>query len=208
MTAAASTISRGALRVTLSKTDPQTVTRLLNEAAGGQPAAAQELFPLVYDQLRALASGYFRDQAAGHTLQPTALVHEAYVKLVGSAEVRWRSRRQFFVLASKAMRSILVDHARRKNRAKRGGGWQKVSIDVAEAFQPAGSVGVLDMLALDEALSKLAQLDTRQEQLVELRFFGGLKAEEAAEVLGISTTTATDEWRVARAWLQRLLTAD
>ncbi len=194
--------------MTLSNTDPQTVTRLLNQVAAGESAAAEELFPLVYDQLRALASRYFRDQAAGHTLQPTALVHEAYMKLVGPTDIHWRSRGQFLVLASKAMRSILVDHARGKNRAKRGGGWQRVSIDVAEAFRPVGGVGALDMLALDEALNKLAELDTRQEQLVELRFFGGLKAEQAAEVLGISTTTATDQWRVARAWLQRLLTAD
>ncbi len=194
--------------MTLSNTDPQTVTRLLNQVAAGESAAAEELFPLVYDQLRALASRYFRDQAAGHTLQPTALVHEAYLKLVGPTDIHWRSRGQFLVLASKAMRSILVDHARGKNRAKRGGGWQRVSIDVAEAFRPVGGVGALDMLALDEALNKLAELDTRQEQLVELRFFGGLKAEQAAEVLGISTTTATDQWRVARAWLQRLLTAD
>ncbi len=194
--------------MTLSKTDPQTVTRLLKLAAAGESAASEELFPLVYDQLRGLASRYFRDQAAGHTLQPTALVHEAYMKLVGPTDIQWESRRQFLALASKAMRSILVDHARRKNRAKRGGGWQRVSIDVAEAFRPAGAVGVLDMLALDEALNKLAELDKRQEQLVELRFFGGLKAEQAADVLGISTTTATDEWRVARAWLQRFLTAD
>ena len=194
--------------MTLSNTDPQTVTRLLNQVAAGESAAAEELFPLVYDQLRALASRYFRDQAAGHTLQPTALVHEAYLKLVGPTDIHWQSRGQFLVLASKAMRSILVDHARGKNRAKRGGGWQRVSIDVAEAFRPVGGVGVLDMLALDEALNKLAELDARQEQLVELRFFGGLKAEQAAEVLGISTTTATDQWRVARAWLQRLLTAD
>ncbi len=194
--------------MTLSNTDPQTVTRLLNQAAAGESAASEELFPLVYDQLRALASRYFRDQAAGHTLQPTALVHEAYMKLVGPTDIHWQSRGQFLVLASKAMRSILVDHARGKNRAKRGGGWQRVSIDVAEAFRPAGGVGVLDMLALDEALNKLAELDARQEQLVELRFFGGLKAEQAAEVLGISTTTATDQWRVARAWLQRFLTAD
>ncbi len=193
--------------MTLSNPDPQTVTRLLNQVAAGESAAAEELFPLVYDQLLALASRYFRDQAAGHTLQPTALVHEAYMKLVGPTDIHWQSRGQFLVLASKAMRSILVDHARRKNRAKRGGGWQRVSIDVAEAFRPAGGVGVLDMLALDEALTKLAELDKRQEQLVELRFFGGLKAEQAAEVLGISTTTATDQWRVARAWLQRLLTA-
>ena len=192
----------------LSNTDPQTVTRLLNQVAAGESAAADELFPLVYDQLRALASRHFRDQAAGHTLQPTALVHEAYLKLLGTADIPWQSRGQFLVLASKAMRSILVDHARGKNRAKRGGGWQRVSIDVAEALRPVGGVGVLDMLALDEALNKLAELDTRQEQLVELRFFGGLKAEQAAEVLGISTTTATDQWRVARAWLQRLLTAD
>ncbi len=194
--------------MTLSNPDPQTVTRLLNQVAAGESAATEELFPLVYDQLRALASRYFRDQAAGHTLQPTALVHEAYLKLVGPTDIQWESRRQFLALASKAMRSILVDHARRKNRAKRGGGWQRVSIDVAEAFRPASGVGVLDMLALDEALSKLAELDKRQEQLVELRFFGGLKAEQAAEVLGISTTTATHQWRVARAWLQRLLTAD
>ena len=183
----------------------ETVTRLLNGVADGQEAAVEELLPLVYDELRSLAAAFFGDQQAGHTLQPTALVHEAYLKLVGQADIS--SRNQFFVLATRAMRSILVDHARGKNRLKRGGGWHKVSIDVAD---PADrDRDALDLLALDEALAGLADLDERHARLVELRFFGGLNEENAAEVLGISRSTAAEDWRLARAWLkQRLKGAD
>ena len=182
----------------------ETVTRLLNGVAHGEAAAAEELLPMVYDELRSLAAALFRDQKAGHTLQPTALVHEAYMKLVGRADIQWSSRNQFFVLAAKAMRSILVDHARGKNRLKRGGGWQRVSIDVAEPAAEGKARGrePLDILALDEAVAGLAELNDRHARLVELRFFGGLDEANAAEVLGISRSTAAEDWRLARAWLK------
>ncbi len=182
----------------------ETVTRLLNGVALGEAGAADELLPMVYDELRSLSAALFRDQKAGHTLQPTALVHEAYMKLVGRADIQWSSRNQFFVLAAKAMRSILVDHARAKNRLKRGHGWQQISIDVAEpaAAGKARRREPLDILALNEAVAGLAELNERHARLVELRFFGGLDEANAAEVLGISRSTAAEDWRLARAWLK------
>jgi len=180
------------------------VTLLLERAAGGSDSAAGELLELVYEELRGLAGGMFRDQRPGGTLQPTALVHEAYLKLVGQ-DIAWSSRAQFFVVATKAMRSILVDHARSRGRDKRGGGWQRVTLQAVDAT-PATANGV-DIESIDEALASLADLDPRKAQLVELRFFGGLTAEEAAEVIGISRSTAAEEWRVARAWLYQRLEA-
>lgn len=179
----------------------QEVTRLLRAVGSsddGLGLAASELLPIVYEELRALASGVFRDQKAGNTLQPTALVHEAYLKLVDQS-IDWESRRQFFAVAAIAMRTILVDHARRKNAQKRGGDMRRVPLGDAEKTPT-----VLDdatVLAIDEALSRLAQLDARKARLVELRFFAGLTNEEAAEALGVARSTASDEWRVARAWL-------
>ncbi len=182
----------------------ETVTRLLNGVALGEAGAADELLPMVYDELRSLSAALFRDQKAGHTLQPTVLVHEAYMKLVGRADIQWSSRNQFFVLAAKAMRSILVDHARAKNRLKRGHGWQQISIDVAEpaAAGKARRREPLDILALNEAVAGLAELNERHARLVELRLFGGLDEANAAEVLGISRSTAAEDWRLARAWLK------
>ena len=182
----------------------ETVTRLLNGVALGEAGAAEALLPMVCDELRSLAEALFRDQKAGHALQPTALVHEAYKKLVGRADIQWNSRNQFFVLAAKPMRSILVDHARAKNRLKRGSGWQQVSIDVAEPAAEGKARGreVLDILALDEAVAELAERNERHARLVELRFFGGLDEANAAEVLGISRSTAAEEWRLARASLK------
>jgi RNA polymerase sigma factor (TIGR02999 family) len=175
----------------------QTVTRLLNNAAEGRSSAAAELLPIVYEELRALAASFFRDQKSGHTLQPTALVHEAYVKLVDQT-IAWSSRNQFFAVAAKAMRSILVDHARSKGREKRGGDWQRVSLSA----DPSGSDGdELPVEAIDTALKRLADLDERKARLVELRFFGGLTLEEAADVLGLARSTAAEDWRMARAWL-------
>jgi RNA polymerase sigma factor (TIGR02999 family) len=177
------------------------LTILLGRAAAGEAAAAAELLPLVYDELRKLAGAYFRDERRSHTLQPTALVHEAYIRLVNQPDIAWESRRQFFVLAARAMRNILVDHARGKRREKRGGGWGRVAIDDVKASDAASDT--LDLIALDEALERLATLDERKARLVELRFFGGLTSEEAAKVLEISRSTAADEWRMARAWLLR-----
>ncbi len=181
----------------------QTVTRLLSEAAAGKPSAYDELFPLVYDQLRELASAFFRSQPGDHTLQPTALVHEAYLKLVDPPRAAApRDRAHFLALAARVMRQILVDHARTKGRDKRGGGRTRISLDQT----PSASTGnVVDLLAVDEALAKLERLSERKARLVELRFFGGLSNEEAAEVLDVSRTTVSEDWRLARAWLSREL---
>jgi RNA polymerase sigma factor (TIGR02999 family) len=157
----------------------------------------------VYDQLHSLASAFFRDQRPGNTLQPTALVHEAYLRLVDQTGIDWSGRNQFFALASKAMRSILVDHARGKGALKRGGSHQRIPLNEAD-HTPAG-LDDLTVLAIDEAMTRLAALDERKARLVELRFFGGLSGDEAADVLGIARSTAAEEWRMARAWLYREL---
>jgi RNA polymerase sigma factor (TIGR02999 family) len=179
------------------------VTRLLHAAAGGSDSAVNDLLPLVYDSLRSLAADFFLRERRGHTLQPTALVHEAYLRLVRQEGVDWQSRGQFFVIAGKAMRNILVDHARGRNRAKRGGDWGRLTLDGVHV--PADQPDGLDMLALDDALERLTRLDERKARLVELRFFAGLSSEDAAQLLGISRSTAAEEWRMARAWLHREL---
>jgi RNA polymerase sigma factor (TIGR02999 family) len=185
-------------------------TQLLRRASDGEIAAAADLLPLVYDQLHALAESYFRNERASHTLQPTALVHEAYLRLVDQTSIEWRSRNQFFVVAAKAMRNILVDHARTRNRAKRGGGgrgakWQEITLHAVEQTLADSGRTQVDMLVLDDVLGRLAHLDERKAMLVELRFFAGMSEADAAEVLGISRTTASEEWRMARAWLHREL---
>jgi RNA polymerase sigma factor (TIGR02999 family) len=179
------------------------VTRLLNAAAEGHGSAVNDLLPLVYDSLRSLAADLFLEERRGHTLQPTALVHEAYVRLVRQEGVDWQSRGQFFVIAAKAMRNILVDHARGRDRLKRGGGWGRFTLDGVHVEE--GHTDGLDMLALDDALERLAHLDERKARLVELRFFAGMSSEDAAQLLGISRSTAAEEWRMARAWLHREL---
>lgn len=184
----------------------QHATRLLNLASGGELAAAADLLPLVYDELRALAEAFFRNERDDHTLQPTALVHEAYVRLVDQYSIEWKSRNQFFVIAAKAMRNILVDHARAKGRLKRGGGggWQERTIAAVEESLGSHDDPV-EMLALDEALQRLAELDERKARLVELRFFAGLNEADAADLLGIARSTAAEDWRMARAWLHHEL---
>lgn len=182
----------------------ENVTQLLNRAAGGDspegdPSATSELLPIVYDELRSLAEHYFRDQKPGNTLQPTALIHEAYLKLVDQS-IEWQSRRQFFAVASTAMRNILVDHARQKNALKRGGAERK-RIPLEAADQTPVTLEESTILDIDEAMSHLAELDARKAKLVELRFFAGLTSDEAAEALGIARSTAAEEWRMARAWL-------
>lgn len=180
----------------------ENITQLLNRTAasvdGTQGSAAAELLAIVYDELRSLASGFFRDQKPGNTLQPTALVHEAYLKLVDQS-IHWQSRNQFFVVAAKAMRSILVDHARRKGRLRHGGDRQRVPLE--DHDQTPATLDEPTVLAIDEAMSRLAELDERKARLVELRFFAGLTSEEAADALGIARSTAAEEWRIARAWL-------
>lgn len=174
-------------------------TRLLGELEAGDAAAAERLLPLVYDELRALAGRYLRRQRRDHTLQPTALVHEAFLKLVDQTRAQWRDRAHFFAVAATAMRQILVNHALARRAAKRGGGQWRVVLEDAAAGHPA--TGGLDVVALDEALKRLAAIDKRKHRIVELRFFAGLSVEEVAEVLAVSKTTVESDWRAARAWL-------
>jgi RNA polymerase sigma factor (TIGR02999 family) len=180
------------------------VTRLLQAWSGGDKEALGQLVPFVYRELRGLAAAYLRRERQDHTLQPTALVHEAYLKLVDQTQVESPSRAQFFAIAANLMRQILVDHARDRRAAKRGGG-NKVALEEAAGVVPEPRV---DFVALDEALDKLAQLDPRQSRIVELRFFGGLTENEIAEVLGVSAITVKRDWRIARAFLHRRLGAD
>ena len=178
-------------------------TRLLLEIRDGDQSAAERLVPLIYDDLRALASRYMRNEPADHTLQPTALVHEAFLRLVDTDRVEWQTRAHFLAVAARTMRRILVDHARRRRAVKRGGG-RKVTLVEGLAFSEPRP---LDLVALDDALAKLGRIEKRQSSVVELRFFGGLAVEEIAEVLDVSTATVKRDWRFARAWLLRELSA-
>jgi RNA polymerase sigma factor (TIGR02999 family) len=176
------------------------VTRLLDAAAGGDPRAAADLLPLVYDELRKLAAQRLAQERPGQTLQATALVHEAYVRLVGDRPGQpWNGRGHFFGAAAEAMRRILIDQARRKLRPKHGGGRERVNLD--ELTHPAAGCRADELLALDEALTILAREEPAKAELVKLRYFAGLTLEEAAACLGISPATATRHWAVARAWL-------
>ena len=181
---------------------PGEVTNLLIELKNGNRDAESRLMPLVYGELRRLAGLYMRGERPGHTLQATALVHEAYLRLVGYEDVDWQNRAHFFGVAANLMRRILVDHARAKQAKKRGGGDQKVSLDQAVLVRPEAPE---QFLALDEALERLAKRDPRQARIVELRYFGGLSEEETAEVLQISVRTVKRDWSVARAWLYQQL---
>lgn len=176
------------------------VTRLLAEWGGGDREALDRLIPLVYDELRRLADRYLRRERADHTLQPTALVNEAYMRLVGQSEVRWQNRAHFIGVAAQLMRRILVDHARGRVASKRGGGRQKLSLQALDSFFEEPD---LDLVALDDALGELAEMDPQQSRIVELRFFGGLTIEETAEVVGVSPMTVKREWALAKAWLLR-----
>lgn len=178
------------------------VTQVLEQLAEGDKRAADKLLPLVYDEFRALARHYLAQERANHTLQPTALVHEAYMKLVDQTRVDWQGKSHFFAVAAQAMRRILVDHARSRQRDKRGGGRARVVLDEAVALSPQKDE---DVLALDEALEKLSGLDPRQAKVVELRFFGGMNVEEVAQALGVSKRTVEGDWTFARAWLSREL---
>ncbi|HNO77873.1 MAG TPA: ECF-type sigma factor [Phycisphaerae bacterium] len=173
-------------------------THLLVRLSGGDNAAADDLLPLVYAELRARAGAYFRGQPANHTLQPTALVHEAYLRLVRKADADWKSRAHFCAVAATAMRQILINHAERRAVAQRARGQ---SGEGNTALLTPSHNTAIDLLALDEALTRLAQLDERQARLVELRFFGGLSVEEVAGVLDVSKSTVEKEWRRVRAWL-------
>jgi len=181
---------------------PQDVTQLLRDWRQGNRAAFDQLIPLVYDELRRLAKRHLQRQSPGHTLQTTSLVHEAYLRLIDQQNIEWQNRAHFFAVAARAMRFLLVDHARARQYAKRGGGVRQVTLDEVAVVSPERND---DLLALDEALSRLAALDPRKSQIVELRYFGGLSAEEAAEALGVSEITVKREWLKARAWLYREL---
>lgn len=174
------------------------LTRVLAAAAAGEPQAAEMLLPLVYDELRRVAAAQLAHERPGQTLQATALVHEAYLRLTGGTEESWENRRHFFAAAAEAMRRILVERARRKRRARHGGGHRRVEIEADEIPIEAPRV---DLLALDEALDQLAGEDPQKAELVKLRFFAGLGEQEAAELLGISRATAARHWAYARAWL-------
>ena len=177
---------------------PGDVTSLLNKLADGDQEAGAKLVPLVYNELRRLAARCLQRERENHTLQATALVHEAYLKLTAQRSARWQNRAQFFALAAQAMRRILVDYARTQQRIRRGGKQQKVTLDEALLVSPGRTE---ELIAVHESLSRLEKLDPRESRIVELRYFGGLTVEEVAEVLGISSKTVTREWNTAKAWL-------
>ena len=185
--------------------DPGQVTRLLGRLSEGDRTAAEELLPLLYGELKGLAVRSMRGERADHTLQPTALVHEAYLRLIGSEAPRFEDRTHFVRLAARAMRNGLVDHARAKKAQKRGSGVEPASLDAVLAVFEEQQ---LDVLALHEALERLAAMDEPLARLVELRFFAGLTIEETANALGVSTPTVERHWRVARMWLRRELPAE
>jgi RNA polymerase sigma-70 factor, ECF subfamily len=178
------------------------IAELLESDSPPDPDLAERLAPLLYDELRARARAYLRGERSNHSLQPTALVHEAYMRLAGSARIDWRGRTHFLAAAAVAMRHVLVDYARGRNSTKRGGSVEKVSIDDVDASVEPVTV---DLIALHDALEKLASLNPRHARIVELRFFAGMTVPEVAECLGLSQTTVEDDWTFARAWLRREL---
>ena len=181
---------------------PHDVTQLLVAWSEGDQSALNELTPLVHEELHRLAHNHMRRERQGHTLQTSALVNEAYMRLIDQRNVRWQNRAQFFSIASRLMRRILVDHARSHHYAKRGGGIRPVSLDEAAIVAQERAA---ELVALDEALKSLASIDPRKCQVVELRFFGGMTVEESAEVLGVSAATVMREWSTAKAWLHRAM---
>jgi RNA polymerase sigma factor (TIGR02999 family) len=189
----------------LATPDDNNVTRLLHAWREGNLAARDELMPLVYDELRRRAAAYLRRERGGHTLQPTALVHEAYLRMVDQ-RASWRNRSQFFGVAAEMMRRILVDRARARRAAKRSGQWARVTLDDAVAVTRSADVDV-DVLDLDAALTRLAALDSRKSRIAELRFFGGLSLQETGEVLEVSVATVERDWQFARAWLYDALSS-
>ena len=181
------------------------VTAILDELSAGDTSAAQRLLPHVYQELRALAGSFFQQQRPNHTLQPTALVHEAYLRLVRS-DASWSSRKHFYDIAAMAMRQLLTDHARRKSSQKRGGANPRISLTEADAESNVKSE--VDIVALDDSLTRLAALDPRQARIVELRFLAGLTIEQTAEILGVSPRTVKLDWQMAKAWLRTQLAGD
>ena len=178
-------------------------TRLLQRACQGDRASAEQLLPLVYDELRAIAASKMREERADHTLQPTALVHEAFLRLVDQTQVEWQGRAHFCAMAANMMRRILIDHARRRAAQKRGAGMRKLALDEAGAL--TGAADPAELVALDDLLHELAALNERHARVVELRFFAGLSVDETALVLDVSPATVKNDWRIARAWLMSRL---
>ena len=199
----------------MTKASPQRITQLLVDWSRGDEAALDELMPLVYQELRRQARHYLRNERAGHTLQTTDLVHEAYLRLADHRNVQWRERAHFFAIAAKIMRRILVERARSRGRVKRGGNAQRVLLEdgvVSLETVPSGRQGdsqgsLLDMLALDHAMQKLEAMNSRKTKVVEMRFFAGMDNKEIAEVLGVATNTVIRDWNFAEAWLRRELAA-
>ena len=178
--------------------DTQDVTQMLRAMSAGDESAPENLLPVVYDELRRLAHGYMQNERSGHTLQATALVHEAYIQLVDWKNVSWQNRAHFFAAAAQMMRKILVDHARERNALKRGGGLRTIALDDAISFPNQSNV---DLMSLNAALEELETFDPQQAKIVELRFFGGLTIPEAAHALDISDSTVKRDWQIAKAWL-------
>ena len=184
----------------MTSPSPDEVTQLLLDWGSGDKAALDKLMPLVYEELRRLAHHYMGRERAGHTLQTTAIVNEAYLHLIDQRNVQWQNRAHFFGIAAHLMRRVLADHARSRRSAKRGGGARQVSLEEAMIVSEER---VADMEALDDALNSLAEIDERKSQIVEMRFFGGLSIKETAEVLGVSPGTVMRDWTLAKAWLRR-----
>jgi len=180
------------------------ITEMLRQWSGGKTEVMDDLLPLIYEELRRRAAAYLRRERPNHTLQPTALVHEAYLRLIDQRQDNWASRDHFFAIAAQAMRRILVDHARGRHRQKRGGSNEDLPLE--DALLAAADEASVDLIALDEAMKRLAKLDPKQERIVELRYFGGLSLDEAANALSISRATAARDWQVAKAWLHREMT--
>ena len=179
---------------------PQNVTEMLRNWRNGDREALEKLIPVVYDELRRQAVNYLRRERPGHTLQTTALIHEAYLRLINQQNIEWQNRAHFYAIAARLMRQILVDHARKHQAAKRGGSDIKVPLEEAMAISSERSV---DLVALDEALTRLAAIDPQQSRIVELRYFSGLSVEETAEVMAVSSRTVKRDWNVAKAWLRQ-----
>ncbi len=182
----------------------QQITQLLKQWSDGDAEVLDDLMPLVYVELRRQASGYLRRERSNHTLQPTALINEVYLKLIDQRDVKWQNRAHFFAIAAQAMRRILVDYARERKREKRGGAAENLPLD--EALTIVSQEKSVDLVALDEALDKLAQFDERQAKVVELRYFSGLSIDETAEVLNVSNVTIRRDWNMAKAWLLQEIT--
>lgn len=180
------------------------ITRVLHDLKNGDDKAADVLFPLLYEELRGMAGNYMRYENRGHTLQPTSLVHEAYVKLVGQDTVDWKGRTHFLAVSAQAMRRILVDHARTKKRKKRGGDAQKVNVDDVE-YKLLDPEVEEHVIAIDDALTKLAEIDPMQAQIVEMRFFTGMTVQEVADAMGVSKRKIESEWTMIKAWLRKNL---